>query len=184
MAKVTGPLLSLSASGTVGKALTFGSWKGINTARIASTPSNPQTTSQMANRAFLAAGGKITKVTHPMSSEAEFLRTKTPAGQSYASYFIREILGTGNVNIAAAKTAYNTGGNAAVKAFFDAAAADISLESVSLDGTSNTEVSGGLALWAAYAASYRLGSPNAPAAVTSASESQVDTYATELSTSA
>ena len=29
MAKVTGPLFSVSASGTVGKAFTFGIWKGI-----------------------------------------------------------------------------------------------------------------------------------------------------------
>lgn len=177
MAKVTGPLLSLSASGTVGKALTFANWKGINTARIASTPSNPKTVNQMANRAFLAAGGKVTKVTDPASTEATFLRTKTPAGQSYASYFVREMLGTGNVNMSAAKTAYNLGGNAAAKAIFDTAAATINLESVDLDGTTNTQVPAGMALWAAYAASYRLGSASTPADPTVATQPQADAYA-------
>lgn len=182
MAKVTGPFLSLSASGTVGGALTAGSWKGINTMRIKSTPSNPKTTSQMANRAFLAAGGKVTKVTDPFGDEAVHLRTKTPAGQSYASAFVREILGTNNANIAAAKTAYNTGGNAAAKALFDAAAIDAGIESVDLDGTTNTQVSRGLALWAAYEASRRLGSANTPAAATAATEAQIESYVTALTT--
>lgn len=182
MAKVTAPFLSLSARGTVGGALTSSAWKGINTMRIKSNPSNPKTTSQMANRAFLAAAGKVTKVTAPTGDEAEFLRTKTPAGQSYASLFIREILGTSNINITTAKTAYNLAGNSAAKALFDAAAADIQLESVDLDGTANTQVPAGLALWAAYEASRRLGSPNATVAATAASETNVDGYAAALST--
>ena len=50
MAKVKGPLLSLGASGSVGKSMTFGKWKGINTVRIASTPANPNTAAQQAQR--------------------------------------------------------------------------------------------------------------------------------------
>ncbi|RQW06440.1 hypothetical protein EH223_02330 [candidate division KSB1 bacterium] len=50
MAKVKGPLLSLSASGTIGDAMTFGKWKGIPTCRIKSTPTNPNTANQQAQR--------------------------------------------------------------------------------------------------------------------------------------
>jgi hypothetical protein len=50
MAKVTGGLLSLSASGSIAEALVFGSWKGISTVRQYVKPANPQTTAQTAVR--------------------------------------------------------------------------------------------------------------------------------------
>ena len=50
MAKVKGPLMSLGASGTIGGAVTFASWKGVPTARIKSTPTNPNTAGQQAQR--------------------------------------------------------------------------------------------------------------------------------------
>ena len=54
MAKVKGPLMSLGASGTIAGAMTFASWKGIPTARIKSTPTNPNTTAQQDHRAAFA----------------------------------------------------------------------------------------------------------------------------------
>lgn len=54
MAKVTAPLLSLGASGTIGKTLTFGKWKGINTARQRITPANPRSTGQTAQRSIMS----------------------------------------------------------------------------------------------------------------------------------
>ena len=50
MAKVKGPLLSLGASGSIADSMTFGKWKGINTCRIKSTPTNPNTSSQQTQR--------------------------------------------------------------------------------------------------------------------------------------
>ena len=47
MAKVTGPLFSMSASGTIGNAIVFGTWKGIETCRQYAIPSNPRTTKQV-----------------------------------------------------------------------------------------------------------------------------------------
>ena len=47
MATVTGPLFSISASGTVGKSFTFGNWKGIQWTRRWFKPSNPQSVDQM-----------------------------------------------------------------------------------------------------------------------------------------
>ena len=47
MAKVTGPLFSMSASGTIGDAVTYGSWMGIPWARVWFKPQNPQTAKQV-----------------------------------------------------------------------------------------------------------------------------------------
>ena len=180
MANVIGPLLSLGARKSVGGALTFANWKGLNTVRLKSSPSNPKTSTQMAGRAFFAAGGKITKRSVSTGDVAEFLKSKTPAQQSWASYFVREMMGTNNANITAAKTAYNLAGNSTIKGYFEDAAAQAGIESVDLDGTPNTQVPAGLALWAAYSASYRLGDPAAPAVVTSATEPQVFAYTEAL----
>ena len=180
MANVIGPLLSLGARKSVGGALTFANWKGLNTVRLKSSPSNPKTMNQMEGRAYFAAGGKITKRSVSDGDVAEFLKSKTPAQQSWASYFVREIMGTNNANIKAAKTAYNLAGNSSIKGFFDDAAAQAGIEGVDLDGTPNTQVPAGLALWAAYAASYRVGDPAAPAVVTAVTEPQVFAYTEAL----
>lgn len=50
MAKVTGPFMSLDASGTFGKTLTAAKWKGIQYMRQRVIPQNPQTTDQTAIR--------------------------------------------------------------------------------------------------------------------------------------
>lgn len=46
MARVTGPLMSFSASGTIGDAITFATWKGIEYCRQWFVPGNPQTAKQ------------------------------------------------------------------------------------------------------------------------------------------
>jgi len=46
MARLTAPLLSLGASGTIGKALVFASWKGIDYARVHVIPANPKSAAQ------------------------------------------------------------------------------------------------------------------------------------------
>lgn len=50
MAVLTGPLMSLSARGTIGSTITFASWKGIQYGRIRVIPSNPQSTEQTKTR--------------------------------------------------------------------------------------------------------------------------------------
>lgn len=54
MAKVSLPLLAVRASGTIGKAITFGNWRGINYARQRVVPANPQTTAQVSQRDLFA----------------------------------------------------------------------------------------------------------------------------------
>lgn len=180
MATVIGPFLSLGARKTLGNTLTASNWKGINTMRLKPRPSNPKTQNQMAARAFFAVGGKISKRADLTGDVVSFIKEKTPAQMAWNGYFGREINGTGNVNIEAAKAAYNLAGNATVKGYFDDAAEQAGIESIDLDGTANTQVPAGLILWAAYAASNRMSDPSAPAVVTSATEPQVFAYTDAL----
>ena len=60
MAKVTGPLMSMEASGTVGDALTFSRWVGRPYVRRYTVPSNPQTLGQETHRNRFSAVGTIT----------------------------------------------------------------------------------------------------------------------------
>jgi hypothetical protein len=54
MAKLTGPLLSLDASGTVAGTLTFAKWKGRNYARQRVIPANPKSASQLGVRSMMS----------------------------------------------------------------------------------------------------------------------------------
>lgn len=54
MARLTAPLLSLGASGTIGKALVYASWKGIPYARVHVIPANPKTVGQQEVRGVFA----------------------------------------------------------------------------------------------------------------------------------
>ncbi|MEI7961339.1 MAG: hypothetical protein WCI04_03305 [archaeon] len=58
MAKVTGPLFSMSASGQLGKAIVHFGWKGLNVVRQYVIPSNPQSATQGSNRIFLGGTGR------------------------------------------------------------------------------------------------------------------------------
>ncbi len=53
MGKLKAPLFSLGASGSIGKALVYFPWKGINAVRSHVVPSNPQTTPQVTQRGYL-----------------------------------------------------------------------------------------------------------------------------------
>jgi hypothetical protein len=50
MAVVTGPLMSLTASGTIANTITYGDWKGIKYARTRVIPANPQSVEQTKTR--------------------------------------------------------------------------------------------------------------------------------------
>ena len=54
MAKVTNPLMSFDASGSVGNALTFAKWKGRNYVKKWFAPANPNSLAQQAIRTVMA----------------------------------------------------------------------------------------------------------------------------------
>lgn len=61
MARLTAPLLSLGASGTIGKAITFSNWKGIPYARTRVVPANPNSTAQQEVRGVFATLNEMWK---------------------------------------------------------------------------------------------------------------------------
>jgi hypothetical protein len=56
LTRVTGPLFSLTASGTIGDIITYSRWKGLPYVRTRVIPNNPQTASQVSVRDTLTAG--------------------------------------------------------------------------------------------------------------------------------
>ena len=55
MAKLKAPLLSLGASGAIGKTIVYFGWKGLDCAREYVVPSNPKTTPQNTQRGYVIA---------------------------------------------------------------------------------------------------------------------------------
>lgn len=96
MAKTNAPLLSLGATGTIGKTVTFGSWKGVGYARQRVTPANPRTTAQTATRNVFRSGGQSWRLlpTAAVNAWTEFVRGRplTPRN-AYIGSFTRLLRG-------------------------------------------------------------------------------------------
>ena len=94
MAKVTGPLMSMSASGSIAGAITFAIWKGRAYVRQLVIPSNPSTPAQILNRLTTgsiakAARAVLTATKDVLNVGSVFfttVRDAAPSGQSWISY--------------------------------------------------------------------------------------------------
>lgn len=97
MAKVNGPFMSLSASGTFGNILTASIWKGRPYMRQRVDPSNPSTADQITARKYLgslakAAHAVLTSFSDVLGQGSQFFqdaRDMAPAGQSWISFLQR-----------------------------------------------------------------------------------------------
>ena len=56
MTRLTAPLLSLDASGSIYKTIVYSKWKGVNYARLSVKPYNPKSDAQMAVRETVSMG--------------------------------------------------------------------------------------------------------------------------------
>jgi hypothetical protein len=130
MAKVTGPLMSMDASGKFAGALVFSKWKGRPTVRQLITPSNPRSVDQVAVRnamRAIAAGQRFANLTalkrsgETLTDKAELI-TLAPAGQAWNGFLVKSSIGAGSLNYTAATAAYSalSGGQ---KSAWEAAAA-------------------------------------------------------------
>jgi hypothetical protein len=94
MAKVSGPLMSMSASGSVGKAIVFSIWKGTAYVRQWLKPANKMSTGQGDQRIIMGgvgrAAGKI-QVTSTIDTKLA-LAGVIPSGQSKQSYLVKYII--------------------------------------------------------------------------------------------
>lgn len=180
MARVLAPLLSLNARQTFGKTLTYANWKGISTVRLKSNPTNPKTVTQMTNRARFSAGGKIAKALSAIGTLATYLRTVTPAQQSYVSYLVGQSMGVGNATVIAALAAYNLSANATIKGFFDAQAIVGLVQAVDIGPASYERIAAGGVLAIGYFGAQASGSASATTAFDVLTSAQVITFRTAL----
>ena len=119
MARVTGPLMSMEASGTIGKTLTFANWVGRQYVRRWTRPSNPQTLDQMRQRnAFSVIGVGVSwankclliNTSTTKTDEASY-RAKTPSGMRWNGYIQKVLTGSGAAGYKAAKLAWDIHAN-------------------------------------------------------------------------
>lgn len=114
MAKTTGPLFSMDASGKFGGALVFGKWKGRPTVRQLVIPANPQSTDQEAARnavRAMGAGQKWINATAEVRSGETItdkvqLTAAAPSGQAWNGYFVKSGIGAGQVHYDAGQAAW------------------------------------------------------------------------------
>ena len=114
MAKVTGPLMSLEASGTIGNALTFSRWVGRPYVRRYTIPGNPQTLGQETHRNRFSAIGTITTWASrnnqtfdgKLLDDQALIKSKTPADQRWNGYLLRVMTSGNGAQYEAAKAAW------------------------------------------------------------------------------
>lgn len=130
MAKVSGPLMSMDASGAYAGALVFGRWKGRNVVRQLVKPSNPQSATQTEVRnamRVMSAGQKFANATtlkrtgEAVTDKAELV-SRAPSGQAWNGFLVASGIGAGLVYFDAAETAY-AALTAPQKSAYDTAAA-------------------------------------------------------------
>lgn len=94
MAKVTGPLMSMSASGKIADAIVFFTWKGRNVVRQWLKPSNPQSTKQGDRRIILGGTGRaVGKIVKDSDFHDQLITLELiPGGQTKQSYMVDYIL--------------------------------------------------------------------------------------------
>lgn len=92
-AKATGPLMSMSASGTIGKNIVFFGWKGVNVVRQWLKPANPMSSAQGDVRIILAGTGRACGEVVPESAyHSQLLALGViPSGQTKQSYLVKYI---------------------------------------------------------------------------------------------
>ena len=121
MARVTGPLMSMEASGTIGKTLTFANWVGRQYVRRWTRPANPQTADQMDQRnAFSVIGVGVSQANKCLQvndsttkTDEQAFRDKTPSGMRWNGYIQKVLTGSGAAGYKAAKLAWGAISNKA-----------------------------------------------------------------------
>lgn len=101
MARVTGPLFSIDASGTVGKTITFTKWKGRNVVRQRVIPMNPKSALQTGTRAMFQY---LTRVWAAIDGTAQATWDELAAGKAVSAFnaFVGENLQRWQMNKAPA----------------------------------------------------------------------------------
>jgi len=94
MAKVSGPLYSMSASGKLGNAMVYFGWKGVNVVRQWLIPANPQSATQGNQRIIVGGTGRAVGEIKPSSAFHQQLidLNLIPGGQTKQSFMVKYIV--------------------------------------------------------------------------------------------
>lgn len=114
MAKVTGPLMSMQASGAFAETLVFANRKGQNVVRQLVIPANPKTNGQITARNRVRVTGaaqryinlELQKVAARVNTDKFNLIKATPAGQTWNSYLVKSMIGVTGLNYTNGQTAW------------------------------------------------------------------------------
>jgi len=115
MAKVSGPLFSMEASGGFGGAIVFGKWKGRATVRQLVIPSNPRSAGQEAARNAMRTAGAAQKFVNSntqinanliLTDKAE-IQAITPSGYAWNGFLVDSMIGSGAVNLTASQALWS-----------------------------------------------------------------------------
>lgn len=145
MAKVTGPLYSISATGTIGKAMVHFVWKGISVVREWLKPSNPKLPDQGDVRIVFGGLGQLTRCVgladdaHTDSPFGADAKLCNPSGMTWVSYIVQFLQKTYMPDATAYEAIYTAFEAHAQKAIFTAQAALLELADfdVSYKGTAH-----------------------------------------------
>lgn len=177
MAKTSGPLMSIEASGSFAKTLTFAKNRGVQYVRQLVIPRNPQSVAQQTPRAAMGAAGRFNSYVASTGELYQSLAAAAPNELSATSYYAKKQAMT----FSASKTAYETAGNATIKGYFDTAAASLGILPISIPGETPLVVPAGLILWNAYQTAYSIDPTTAPTTAVTASEANITTFVATLS---
>ena len=92
MAKVTGPLFSLGASGKIGDAIVFFPWKGKHVVRQWVIPANPKSEDQGTIRLILGALGRACSPINTTSAFATDVRLYLSEGETWISAIVKYMI--------------------------------------------------------------------------------------------
>lgn len=114
MAKVSGPLFSMEASGSYGGAIVFAKWKGRQYSRQLVIPANPNSADQETVRNRLRVTGAIQKwvntTTLIASGQTETDKARliaaTPGGYAWNGWLVDNTIGAGGLDYLAAEAAW------------------------------------------------------------------------------
>ena len=114
MAKVSGALFSVDASGTYAGKLTFAKWKGRQYVRNCVIPSNPMTIGQVTSRNRVRVTGAAQRFVNQTalkgdgrtSTDKVLLTAAAPSGEAWNGYLSKSMIGSAGVTYDAAEVAY------------------------------------------------------------------------------
>lgn len=175
-AKVSGPLMSVDATGQFGKTLVFAKIKGRNICRQLVIPANPRSVGQQAVRAKLGSSGRMNSYVEDGSEAQLAFNAIAPSGLSGVGYFGREQIS----RFTGSDTDYNDVGNATIKGNFDSAAAALGLLDVTIPGDTPLVIPAGQTLWNGYESAYQLDPTMAPTPAITATAANITTFTDNL----